>query len=36
MKTGAFFRPNFRDMKNVMPVDFGEIKMSFWVRKKAS
>ena len=27
---------NFRDMKKVMPVDFGEIKMSFWVRKKAS
>ena len=24
----------FVDMKNVMPVDFGEIKMSLWVRKK--
>ena len=27
---------NFRDIGKVMPVGFGEIKMSFWVRKKAS
>ena len=26
----------FHDMKKVMPVDFGGIKMSSWVRKKAS
>ena len=35
-KTGVFSSSNFRDMKKAMPVDFGEIKMSFWVRKKAS
>ena len=33
-KTGVFFNSDFRDMKKVMPFDFGEIKMSFWVRKK--
>ena len=30
----GFFSSNFRDMGKVMPVVFGEIKMSFWVRKK--
>ena len=25
---------NFRDMKNLMPVVFGLLKMSFWVPKK--
>ena len=35
-KTGIFFSSNFCDMKKAMPVDFGEIKMLFWVRKKAS
>ena len=35
-KTGDFFSSIFRDMGNVMPVVFGEIKMSFWVRKKIS
>ena len=32
-KTGVFFSSNFRNMENVMPVVFGEIKMSFSVRK---
>ena len=33
-KLEYFFSSNFRDMEKVMPVIFGEIKMSFWVRKK--
>ena len=33
-KTGFFFTSNFRDMGKVMPVVFGEIKMSFWAQKK--
>ena len=28
----VFFSSNFHDMKKVVPVEFGEIKMSFWVR----
>ena len=35
-KTGVFFSSNFRVLKNVIPDYFGEIKMSFWVRIKAS
>ena len=31
---GVSFRSNFRDMGKVMPADFGEIEMSFWVRKR--
>ena len=31
-----FFSSDFRDIGKVMPVVFGEIKMSFCVRKKAS
>ena len=36
IKTGDFFSSNFRDMGKAMPVVFGERKMPFWVRKKAS
>ena len=32
---GVFCSSNFRDMGKVMPVIFGELKMSFRVRKKA-
>ena len=35
-KPGVFFSSNFRDMGEVMPIVFREIKMSFWVRKKSS
>ena len=37
-KLEFFFCSNFREMGNIyiMPVVFGEIRMSFWVRKKAS
>ena len=35
-KLEHFFSSNVRDMGKVMPVVFGEIKMSFWVRNKAS
>ena len=27
----VFFCSNFRDMEKVMPVFFGQMKMSFWV-----
>ena len=33
---GVFFSSHFRDMGKVMPVVFGEIKISFCVRKQAS
>ena len=37
MKSGVYiFSSNFRNTEKVMPVVFGEIKMSFWIRKKAS
>ena len=32
----VFFSLNFRDMENAISVVFGEIQMSFWVRKKAN
>ena len=35
-KLECFISSNFRDVGKVMPVVFGEIKMSFWVREKAS
>ena len=34
-KTGIFFSSNFHDSTKVMPVIFGETKMSLWLRKKA-
>ena len=36
LKHWSFFSSDFRDTGKVMPVNFGEIKMSFWVRKKAT
>ena len=35
-ETGLFFSSDFRNMGKVMLVVFGELKVSFWVRKKAS
>ena len=34
MKNWSIFSSYFRDIGNVIPVDFGEIKMSFCVRKR--
>ena len=28
------FSSNFHDMKKVMPNEYGEMKISFWIRKK--
>ena len=33
MKNWSIFSSNFHDMGKVMPVVFGEINMSFWIRE---